>query len=174
MSTYHSKLMELLVPAYRMHSQTFIHVLEGISEQDAQKRIDDRTNHILWMVGNFVNMRYALAWSLGLSDVDPHQDLFYMGKALDTSYTYPTLTGLLQNFHTISPKVYQRLAEVTDAELAEPLEIGMHIPFIEETRLSFVGMCIGREDYLLGQLALMRRILDYPAMNYDFDETITY
>jgi hypothetical protein len=84
------------------------------------------------------------------------------------------LDELEKNFHDISPKVYQKLLEVTDEELDEIFEIGMNIPFIRETKLNFVGMCIGREDYLCGQIGLMRKILDYPGMKYEVDENLKY
>lgn len=174
MDTPKSKKIELITPAYRMHTQSFINVLDGISEEDALKRIENKTNHIVWMAGNFVNMRYGLGWVLGLQEQDPNNDLFFQGKALDESYQYPTLADLKKNFHDISSKVYQKLLEVTDEELDEIFEIGMNIPFIKETKLNFVGMGIGREDYLCGQIGLMRRILDYPGMKYDVDENIKY
>lgn len=174
MDTPKSKKMELIIPAYRMHTQSFVNVLDGISEEDALKRIENKTNHIVWMAGNFVNMRYGLGMVLGLQDQDPNNDLFFQGKALDESYKYPTLADLKKNFHDISAKVYKKLFEVTDEELDEIFEIGMNIPFIKETKLNFVGMCIGREDYLSGQIGLMRRILDYPGMKYDVDENLTY
>ncbi|MFC3756979.1 DinB family protein [Chryseobacterium tructae] len=174
MDTPKSKKVELVTPAYRMHTQSFINVLDGISEEDALKRIENKTNHIVWMAGNFVNMRYGLAWVLGLQEQDPNNDLFFQGKALDESIQYPSLADLKKNFHDISSKTYQKLLEVTDEELDEIFEIGMNIPFIKETKLNFVGMCIGREDYLCGQIGLMRRILDYPGMKYDVDENLTY
>ncbi len=174
MDTPKSKKMELVIPAYRMHSQSFMNVLEGISEEDALKRIENKTNHIVWMAGNFVNMRYGLGWVLGLQEQDPNNDLFFQGKALDESIQYPTLADLKKNFHDISAKVYQKLSEVSDEELDEIFEIGMNIPFIKETKLNFVGMCIGREDYLCGQIGLMRRILNYPGMKYDVDENLKY
>ncbi|OCA79217.1 hypothetical protein BBH99_19640 [Chryseobacterium contaminans] len=174
MNTPKSKKIELIIPAYRMHTQSFVNVLDGISEEDALKRIENKTNHIVWMAGNFVNMRYGLGAVLGLQEQDPNNDLFFQGKALDESYQYPTLADLKKNFHDISAKVYQKLFEVTDEELDEIFEIGMNIPFIKETKLNFVGMCIGREDYLSGQIGLMRRILDYPGMKYDVDENLTY
>ncbi|MBP2615168.1 DinB family protein [Chryseobacterium jejuense] len=174
MNTPKSKRMELIIPAYRMHTQSFVNVLDGISEEDALKRIENKTNHIVWMAGNFVNMRYGLGWVLGLQDQDPNNDLFFQGKALDESINYPTLADLKKNFHDISSKVYQKLFEITDEELDEIFEIGMNIPFIKETKLNFVGMCIGREDYLCGQIGLMRRILDYPGMKYDVDENLNY
>jgi hypothetical protein len=61
-----SDKLDIVIPAFRAHSQTFVMVLDGISEEDAKKRIDGKTNHIIWMVGNFVNMRYSLGWVLGL------------------------------------------------------------------------------------------------------------
>lgn len=174
MNTPKSKKMEVIIPAYRMHTQSFVNVLDGISEEDALKRIENKTNHIVWMAGNFVNMRYGLGMVLGLQDQDPNNELFFQGKALNESYAYPTLADLKKNFHDISAKVYQKLFEVTDEELDEIFEIGMNIPFIKETKLNFVGMCIGREDYLSGQIGLMRRVLDYPGMKYDVDENLTY
>ncbi|UCA61056.1 DinB family protein [Chryseobacterium rhizoplanae] len=174
METPKSKKVEIIIPAYRMHTQSFVNVLDGISEEDALKRIENKTNHIVWMAGNFVNMRYGLGAVLGLMEQDPYNELFFQGKALDESYKYPTLADLKKNFHDISAKVYQKLLEVTDEELDEIFEIGMNIPFIKETKLNFIGMCIGREDYLSGQIGLMRRILGYPGMKYDVDENLTY
>lgn len=169
-----STKLEVIIPGYRMHTQTFLSVLSGISETDAKKRIDGRTNHIIWMAGNFVNVRYAIAHILGLEEADPYHDLFHMGKTLDEQLEYPSLSDLTVSFHKISPKVYQSLLDVNDEQLSELFPIGMNIPFVTEDKLNFIGMCIGRQDYLGGQMALMRRILDYPSMNYGVDEKITY
>ncbi|AIM37188.1 hypothetical protein KO02_11175 [Sphingobacterium sp. ML3W] len=169
-----STKLAAIIPAYRMHTQNFLSLLDGISEIDARKRIDGRTNHIIWMAGNFVNVRYAIAHLLDLNEVDPYQDLFYMGKSLDEQFKYPNLIDLTKNLHFISPKVYQGLLDIHDEQLSELFPIGMNIPFIHEDKLNFIGMCIGRQDYLCGQMALMRRILDYPAMNYGVDEKIGY
>jgi hypothetical protein len=68
---------------------------------------------------------------------------------LDESLTYPTLQELKEDFHKISPLVYQKLLEATDEELDKAFPMGMNIDFFPETVLNFVGMCIGREDYLV-------------------------
>lgn len=164
----------IIIPAYRMHSQTFLNALEGISDTDALRRIDNNTNHIVWMAGNFVNMRYGLGWILGLREEDPYSDLFFQGKAIDETFNYPTLQQLTGSFHKISPLVYDRLLKVTDEELNEPFKTGMNISFYKENKLNFIGMCTGRADYLCGQIGLMRKILGYPGMKYDINETITY
>lgn len=169
-----SQKLAVIIPAYRMHTQNFLQLLDGISEEDALKRVDGRTNHIIWMAGNYINMRYGMAHVLGLPDLDPNHDLFFMGKTLDEQLSYPTLSSLLDNFHTISPKVYNRLLSVTDEELETAFPMNMGIPFITEDKLNFIGMCIGRADYLCGQIALMRRILDYPSIRYDLILDIEY
>src|SRR5690606_16881914 len=107
-------------------------------------------------------------------DTDPNEKLFFQGRALDENLSYPTLEELKQNFSEISPKVYQNLFTVTGEELDKPAPIGMEIPFVKENVLNMIGMCIGREDYLLGQIGLMRKLLGLPAMSYDFDENLSY
>jgi len=169
-----SKKLEVIIPAFRAHSQTFVMVLDGISEEDAKTRIDGKTNHIIWIVGNFINMRYSLGWVLGLKEEDPFSDLFFQGKALDENFIYPTLAQLKENFHKISPLVYQKLLEATDEDLDKDFPMGMGVDFFKEDVLNFVGMCIGREDYLSGQLGLMRKILDYEGMKYNFDKDLKY
>jgi len=169
-----SQKLEIIIPAFRGHSQSFLMVLEGISEADALKRIEGRTNHIIWMVGNFLDMRYAMGNVLRLAEEFQYKDFFFQGKALDESLGYPSLKDLIADFHSISPLVYQKLLQVTDEELNKAFPMGMNIDFFPEDVLNFVGMCIGREDYLCGQMGLMRRILGYDAMKYDFDLDMKY
>ena len=174
MDTPKSKKLDVIIPAFRGHSQNFLMVLEGISEEDAKKRIDGKTNHIIWMAGNFLDMRYALANVLGLNEDNPQGELFFQGKALNEDFVYPTLEELRENFHHISPLVYQKLLVLSDEDLDADFPMGMNIDFFPENVLNFVGMCIGREDYLCGQIGLMRKILGYEGMKYDFDTNMKY
>ncbi|MFP3599184.1 DinB family protein [Chryseobacterium sp. SIMBA_029] len=174
MDTPTSKKLDIIIPAFRGHSQSFLMVLDGISEENALKRIEGRTNHIIWMAGNFLDMRYALGNVLGLNEEFEYKDFFFQGKALDESFTYPSLQQLKEDFHKISPLVYQKLLAATDEELEKAFPMGMNIDFFPENILNFVGMCIGREDYLCGQIGLMRRILGYEGMKYDFDKNLNY
>ncbi|WP_229723854.1 hypothetical protein [Chryseobacterium sp.] len=50
----------------------------------------------------------------------------------------------------------------------------MGISFVKENVLNMIGMCIGREDYLLGQIGLMRKLLGLNGMSYDLDESLNY
>ena len=174
MDTPKSKKLEIVIPAYRWHSQQFFNALDGISDELALDRNDGKTNHVVWMAGNFVNCRYWLANILGIEDKDPNEDLFKETRALDETLDYPTLAELKKNFESISLKLYQKLLEVDDEKLAEKFELGMGSSFSEENILSMIGMCIGREDYLLGQVGLMRKLLGLKGMSYEVNEDLNY
>ena len=169
-----SKLLEIVIPSFRMHTQNFNNVIEGVADADALKRAVERTNHIAWMAGNLVNCRYWLANIMGIADKDPNEQLFKEAKALDAAATYPTLAALKKEWHAISPKLFERLLNSTDEELLAGFSFPMMPSFVQQNKLNMVGMCIDRESYLFGQIGLMRRVLNYPGMKYDVDETIKY
>lgn len=166
--------LEIVIPAYRMHTQTFNNALHGISEADAWKRIENRTNHILWMTGNLVNTRYWLADVLGIGEKDPNEDLFKDAKALDEKLKYPSLESLKIEWHKISRIVFQKIIGMSPSELKQPYSFGMNVSFVEENKLNMAGMCIDRESYLFGQIGLMRRILGYPGMSYEMNNDLGY
>ena len=174
MDTPKSKKIDIIIPAFRGHSQAFLLVLDGISEEDALKRIENKTNHIIWMVGNFLDMRFAMGNVLGLNEEFEFKDFFFQGKTLDENLQYPSLKQLKEAFHKISPLVYNQLLTTTDEDLDKAFPMGMNIDFFPENVINFVGMCIGREDYLTGQIGLMRKILGYEGMKYDFDKNMKY
>jgi ribosome assembly protein YihI (activator of Der GTPase) len=174
METPLAKSLAIVIPGYRMHSQTFNNMLDGMQETDAQTRIENKTNHFTWMVGNLVNCRYWLADILGIAEKDPNEHLFKDAKALDINARYPSLDELNKEWHKISPLVYQKLLLIEDAELMEAYEFGMNISYVEENKLNMVGMCLDRESYLFGQLGLMRKLLNYPGVRYDLDDHLSY
>lgn len=169
-----SKALQIVIPQYRMHTQLFDNMVRNITGLDALKRINNSTNHFVWMAGNMVNVRYWLANILGVEDKDPNEELFKDAKALDMSATYPELDDLQKQWHRISFQLYDRLHRVTDEDLARSYNLGAGIDFVDENILSAVGMAMDREAYLLGQLGLMRRALGYEGVKYDFSGDINY
>ena len=169
-----SNLLMLSIPYYRMQTQMFDNAIAGITEEDATRRIEDRTNHIVWMVGNMVNCRYWLANVLGISDQDPNEHLFKDARALDTNAKYPSLEALRAEWHKISPKLFDKLLTLDDTQLLEPFEFGMQVDFVEENKLNMVGMCLDRVSYLTGQVGLMRKALGLESMKYDMNSDIKY
>ncbi|GAB3423265.1 hypothetical protein GCM10027516_22190 [Niabella aquatica] len=169
-----SKALQIVIPQYRTHTQLFDNMVRNITGLDALKRINNTTNHFIWITGNMVNTRYWLANILGVEDKDPNETLFKDAKALDTSITYPELEELRKQWHRVSPQLYDKLHRITDEYLAQPYNLGMGIDFVEENILNAVGMAMDRESYLLGQLGIMRRALGYEGVKYDFSDEVKY
>ncbi|GAA4319950.1 DinB family protein [Compostibacter hankyongensis] len=169
-----SKSLEIIIPAFRMHTQMFDNILAGVETKDVLKRIEGRTNHIVWMAGNLVNCRYWLAGILGIAETDPNSSFFENARALDEKLDYPSLDVLKKEWHTISPKLYKRLLSISEEELHEPYAFGMKVEFVTENKLNMVGMATDRVGYLFGQLGLMRRILGYEGVRYDINEKLNY
>ncbi len=169
-----AKTLQLVIPQYRMHTQLFDNVIDNISGFDALKRVNDVTNHFVWMAGNMVNSRFWLGNILGVEDKDPNEALFKDARALDPKATYPELKDLKDQWHKISAQLYDMLYRLTDEELAQPYNLGMGVDFFEENKLNMIGMCLDRESYLLGQMGLMRRALGYEGMKYDINKEIQY
>lgn len=169
-----SASLQIIIPQYRMHTQMFDNALHDIKEEDALIRIEGKTNHLTWMVGNLVNCRYWLGNLLGIENKDPNDNLFKDAKALDPKANYPTLAVLKTEWHKISPLLFQKLLTVTDKELSEQVDFGMGVDFMEENKFNMTGMGVDREAYLFGQLGLMRKILGYPGMKYDVNKDLNY
>ena len=169
-----SSTLAIIIPSYRWHTQMFDNMLKDISNEHATKRVEGRTNNIIWILGNLVSCRYWLANVLGIEDKDPNGALFKEGKAYDENATYPALQDFKINWHSISKKLYEKLLSVTDEELNQPYDFGMSVDFVEENKLNMVGMGVDRCSYLLGQLGLLRRAVANVGTSYEVDKTINY
>lgn len=168
-------MLKISTQTYRMHTQLFDNALAGISDKDAKQRLFGRTNHVTWMAGNLVNNRFWLASAVGIDDKDPFGELFDDAKALNETFDYPSLEQLKASWHRISPLLYHRLCGTTDQKLLAEYDMGMgDMGFLESNLLTAIAMGIDRESYLIGQLGLMRRALDYPGMDYRLNPEIAY
>ncbi|MBC7937053.1 MAG: DinB family protein [Rhizobacter sp.] len=169
-----SPALKIVIPAYRWHTQMFDNMTKDINDADATKRIEGRTNNIIWTLGNLVNCRYWLANVLGIEEKDPNDTLFKEGKAYDANAIYPTVEEFKRSWHNISKKLYDKLLSVTDEVLNEGEDFGMKVDFMEENKLNMVGMGIDRTSYLLGQLGLLRRAVANLGTSYDINSNVEY
>ena len=169
-----SPYLNIVIPTFRWHTQMFDNMFKDLTEADAVKRIEERTNNIIWILGNLVNCRYWMADVLGIDEKDPHDDLFKEGKAYDASLKYPPLEEFKKSCHTISKKIYDRLMSVSNEELESAYDFGMEVAFMEQNKLNMIGMGVDRCSYLLGQLGLLRRAVANIGTSYDIDASVNY
>ncbi|MEO6731102.1 MAG: DinB family protein [Ferruginibacter sp.] len=158
-----STRMQSHMVLYEMHTSYFSRAIDGISDDDAHNRLNTKANHIAWLTGSLVQQRFELANMLGIDQKQSAFDLFKENKGIQDGVRYPSLSSFKKDWEIISPLLEDAFINVTDERLDEPFEMpGMKMSFYE-----LVSFMIYREASCIGQIALWRRLLGYPALKYD-------
>jgi hypothetical protein len=157
------KSLDPLMDQFDLHSLLFKNVIEGISDKDANNRLNTKANHPSWITGSLVQERFELAGLLG-SSLEPSQDeLFRDHKGIQDNTSYPALHEFIKDWEKITPVLRTALLNFPAEKLEEtaPIQMGGDISYYE-----LIYFTIDRESYCIGQLGLWRRLLGYPAMKY--------
>lgn len=158
-----SSRMQSLITLYDMHSQFLLKAIEGISDKDANNRLNTKANHVAWIVGSLVQERFELAALLGVTGMKQKSDDLFKGhKGIQENTEYPSLSEFKNDFEKITPVLRKALVNVTDEKLDSKFEM----PELKMSYYEFMAFTIYREANLIGQIALWRRLLGYDAMKY--------
>ncbi len=157
-----SNRMYALIVLYDMHTNYYVSALEGISDENATQRLNTKANHVAWLAGSIVEERFEIANLLGIEVKSSSHELFKDHKGIQDDAKYPSLADYQKDWEKISPLLRERLDEVSDEELDKVLEFpGMSFSLYE-----MISFDIYREANCIGQIALWRRLLGYPGINY--------
>ena len=162
--TVGKKSLSALVDLFDLHTVLFSNVIEGISEKDANNRLNTRANHPSWLTGSLVQMRYELANALGSHLEEPtFHELFKGYKGIQDDVTYPTLAEYKNDWEKITPVLRDGLMNLQEEKLESiaPFDMGGEVTFYDA-----ISFSIDRESYCIGQIGLWRRLLGYEAMKY--------
>ncbi|TCC92448.1 DinB family protein [Pedobacter frigiditerrae] len=157
-----SNRMYAIMTLFDMHTKYFHQALEGISDDDATERLNTKANHIKWLAGSLIQERYELAKIFGQDLISDADELFKDHKGIQDDAIYPTLDAYKKDWDKISPILREELINATDEKLEKVLEFpGMSFSVYE-----MVSFDAYREANCIGQIALWRRLLNYPGINY--------
>lgn len=152
-----------LLVLYDMQTRYFLNVIEGISDEDAQRRLETKANHIGWLTGSLVQQRYEMANILGIPLKQAADDLFKDYQGIQDHIVYPPLSTFKKDWERITPELKDALVNVSKEKMDSTFEMeGMKM-----THYDLLAFTIYREANCIGQIALWRRLLGYPAMRYD-------
>jgi hypothetical protein len=137
--------------------------IAGISDDDAHNRLDTKANHVAWLVGSIVQQRFEIAHALGIDKKQAADELFKNNKGIQDNVIYPSLSEFKKDWASVSPLLRDAMSTVSDAKLDESFEM---MPEVRMTYFDLIAFIIYREANIIGQIALWRRLLGYPAMKY--------
>lgn len=158
-----TKRMISLIVLYDIQTKYFGNVLDGISDKDIHNRLSTKANHIAWLAGSLVQQRYEIAHMLGIKNKPAADDLFKNNKGIQDDVVYPSLSVYKKDWDTITPLLKDALLNIADEKLDESFEM---MPGMKMTYYDLVTFMSYREASCIGQIALWRRLLGYPAMSY--------
>jgi hypothetical protein len=155
--------MQVMIDMYDWHTNLFKNAIDGISDKDAQNRMNTKANHIAWIAGSMVQQRYLLAKFTDLNLKQTSDELFTGHKGIQENVTYPLLAEFKKDWETVSPVLRNALLKVSADKLQSPDPFGMgeNMNFFDS-----IVACTDRESYCIGQIGLWRRLLGYEAMKY--------
>lgn len=147
---------------YDLHTGFFSKVLDGMSDEDAHKRLDKKVNHVAWLTGSIVHQRYEMLKDLGVDKSHAGHELFKDNKGIVDGTKYPTIAEYQKDWDAVTPVLREKLVNADAAVLEKIIDMGeMKMSFFE-----LLGFMIYRESNIIGQIALWRRLLGYDAMKY--------
>jgi hypothetical protein len=152
-----------LIALFDYHTNFFAKVLDGISEEDMYNRLETQANHPAWLAGSLVAQRFNMASETGSGMKQTGAELFENNKGLQAGAKYPTREEFIADWNKITPEAREALVKMDDGKLDSDFNMGeMKISYFQ-----LITFTIYREASMIGQLALYRRLLGYPAMKYD-------
>jgi hypothetical protein len=163
-TTISCRSIDLLIILYDLHTRLFSNVIEGISDKDAQNRLNTKANHVAWLAGSLVHDRYEMANAAGVEIQQVTNELFKGPRGIRDHIAYPSLTVFKNDWDLITPILRKALLQLNDAELNSADPYGM--PGDDLTFLDAITFLIDRESYCIGQIGLYRRLLGYEPMKY--------
>ena len=156
--------MHSLIALFDMHTDFFVKAIDGISDKDSVNRMNTKAVHPAWITGSVIQERFELLNGFNESDnKQAAHELFDNHKGIQDDVTYPSLTEFKKDWDKVSPMLREALSNATTEKLDTSFEMmpGMSMTYYElYTFMSY------REANMIGQLALWRRLMDYPAIKY--------
>jgi uncharacterized damage-inducible protein DinB len=137
--------------------------LEGISDSDLHKRINNAGSSIHWIVGHITASRTQICQLIGAKAEFKHSDLFKGdGKDLQDPSAYPAISELFKSFDSATRKLNKRLGELTEKDLKK--EGKGKWPQGGKTMLDGITFMCWHEGWHLGQIAYLKKRLGHKSL----------
>jgi hypothetical protein len=152
-----------LLSLFDYHTGFFPRALDGISETDMHNRLNTQANHPAWIAGSLVAQRFRMASEKGSAEKQTGAELFENNKGIQDGAKYPSVNDYIKDWERITPGAREALVTIDDKKLDSEVDMGG----MKMTYYELIGFTIYREASMIGQIALWRRLLGYPALKYD-------
>lgn len=152
------------VAALDLNTRLFFNALRDLSDDEARRRVAPGVNSAAFVAAHLVDARHYLLKLLGAPRPNPMDALGEVGSEDELRVPLPPLDELRAAWLVAGAAVRETLVGLTEEQAAR--EAGPKFPVEVPGVLGAVVFMLHHESYHVGQLALLRKQLGYPAMSY--------
>lgn len=153
-----------LAMLYQLNTDLLLNCLEGLSDREAQTRLEAGGNSITFLAAHLTDTRHFLVARLEHPLSNPLARYLADVRSIDDIAEWPSVDELRTEWLRISAHLQHVLSELTGEELAEP---NVHrFPVEDTSRLGMIAFLVQHDSYHLGQVGFLRRQLGRPPMSY--------
>jgi len=150
---------------FNMNDRLFVNALEGVTEEQAQHRISEHNNPLIWIVTHTVWARYNVSMLLGKPvEKNPYDGLFQNFKAFEISMTLPSLEEVKAEWQKATAQLKEAFAAVSEEHLAA--DSPFKSPIGDFSNAGTITFLAQHESYDIGQIAFLKKYLTKSAMQY--------
>ena len=157
-SIYQSELI------FSMNERLFLNALDGVTDEQAAKRLIGHSNPIIWIATHTVWARYNMLIFLGRPAKNPFDGKFENFKVYDAADNYPTLETVKKEWANASSLLKEALQSVTEEYLAA--DSPLKSPIGDFTNGGTIAFLAQHESYDIGQMGFLKKYFTKEAMKY--------
>lgn len=148
----------------RLNTRLFLNCTEGVTDSLAVERPTDATNSLAFIACHVIDSRYFMAGFLGLELENPLTDLLGSARSVEDVRELPGIARIRDWWSAVSKEVEACVADLRSEDLVRASP--QRFPVDDSTVGGAVAFLVQHESYHIGQMALLRKYLGYPAMTY--------
>ena len=148
---------------YKLDTKLVKKALDGVSDADLHKRINDSGTSLHWIAGHIVASRDYVGKVIDAGSVFKHNELFQgNGKDLNDPSAYPPIEEISKAFDSVSRKLIKRLGTLKEKDINKKTKDKW--PQGGNTVLDGISFMAWHEGWHLGQMGYLRKRLGYKAL----------
>ena len=148
----------------QLNTKLLLNATRDVTHQLSLKRIDARTNNIIFITAHLLDARYYLANYTGYEITSPFKKIFESLNQVNDSNKLPPLKALLIDWQKSEGILLKHFENIDQDRLR--LKSPAVFPVEDDTVFGGITFLISHESYHIGQVGLLRKALGLPNMKY--------
>jgi hypothetical protein len=148
----------------QLNTKLLINATQDVTHQLSLKRIDTRINNIIFITAHLLDARYYMANFSGCDITSPFNEIFKSVNHVEDSKKLPPLKALLIDWQKSEDILLKHLEKIDKDRLQAKSPAAF--PVEDSSVFGAITFLISHESYHIGQVALLRKALGLPSMNY--------